>query len=476
MSQAIHETKKVDLRKYPNKSSSARADAKNQLTIGDLHGNALKLIYFLIKENVINISEKQYYELVKIYRTSLLELNAEHLSRFNQILNAATLNEVNTVRLIGDELADRGENDYFTLKVLEKLGENDVHIEILLSNHGYEFLKNSAAENLLDPELNLLGGQARSLSRLSYLLDSDIIKPEDISNIIEKYYKLNLKAISYTIDKSSTRPSITIYTHAPVGLETIEATANLFNVPYNSKTPMDLGKTIDKINHAFTELLKKNQLKEHMTAEFDLGEGDVSIEYPLLRLTWNRCHQSKASVNPGHKKKYPIRFVHGHDGPGKPYFKNFTNLDNDLGKYMRGIRGWNQWVGEYNSLYSQEISALERESLQQEQKAEAIEKLNGYISERREQQSSTKSEYTSNWAGWFKLQGRSASVKISAATKVVSGLNGEAVSAALTDDEVTALSKDRLGAIIKGLSGIGIDAIELTTSSAKKPATNFDVN
>ena len=70
----------IDLREYPKPFS----ESNNQdLTIGDLHGNTLKLIYFLIKEGIVEMSEKDYESLVKLY-DSIPDLSKEQFKEMKK--------------------------------------------------------------------------------------------------------------------------------------------------------------------------------------------------------------------------------------------------------------------------------------------------------------------------------------------------------------------------------------------------------
>ena len=93
-----------------------------KITIGDLHGNAMKLIFVLVKHGFIRgLTNEDYNEFVKIYQTPVDQIAKEHLDRFNAILDNSSLefNNVCKLNMLGDEFADRGSNDYFTLKILK---------------------------------------------------------------------------------------------------------------------------------------------------------------------------------------------------------------------------------------------------------------------------------------------------------------------------------------------------------------------
>src|SRR5581483_9960414 len=125
----------VNIDDCPPADAKHPANIQNQLTIGDLHANGLKLLYFLVRQNVLEISSTDYATIVRIYLKSAHALTKQDLVDSNNIIANAKVNPVGTIRLLGDELADRGENDYFVLKILEKLSKENISIEILLSNH-----------------------------------------------------------------------------------------------------------------------------------------------------------------------------------------------------------------------------------------------------------------------------------------------------------------------------------------------------
>jgi len=136
----------------------------SEVTIGDLHGNSMKLMFMLIKHGVAKgISDDDYKNLVEIYKKvpskapwhgeEVKELTKKDITEFNQILDKLVFNTEIGVRLIGDELADRGSNDYFTLKILEKLRKNNVPVEITVSNHSIDFLHATEKQTDFTPPL-----------------------------------------------------------------------------------------------------------------------------------------------------------------------------------------------------------------------------------------------------------------------------------------------------------------------------------
>jgi hypothetical protein len=230
-------------------------------------------------------------------------------------------NKKTSVRLIGDELADRGNNDYFTLKILQKLHERGVGLEILLSNHSAEFIKAYEIQQLNSHNKfvsqNLDSRFITSMINLQILIDKKLIDKKEVFSIYQTVYKPNLKLISYTLH--SKNKAIVLYTHAPAGLEAVKLIASELDTDYKDGKLAELTETIDKINNEFQEkYVQENNIR-------DLLE----IENPVYTFIWNR--EYKILERPEQKSGYKLSFVHGHDSR-EPSQKNFYNLDTDLGK------------------------------------------------------------------------------------------------------------------------------------------------
>lgn len=493
--------RKVDIYEYPVKDFENLIQQDTQLTIGDLHGNAIKFLFFLIRQKVLFMPEEDYADLVKIYNTreqnqklrvlqkmSGLNLNESYnqvlralenlnkfeafvrnaqieepepdfndflinlevsiialafskcenpellkqinvdleklhtfllrgayydderdrvyrdmanfdeenkkgtwkrlidnlhtfqnfrinlnestniikeviksqLNRFNEIIEQAKVTETKpaVIRLIGDELSDRGSNDYFTLKIFEKLGKANIPVEIILSNHGIEFVRVyerdlEIFDDIVDDKIcykTIIGlEQDRSIQNLGRSIKCGLVSADDIKDIVENYYKPNLKLISYTIDESTN--TMTLYTHALVGLETVADLASTFFVDYDDENIEELAKTIDEINKAFKIYVDNG-------AVFDVADLANSENNPIYRLLWARKDEFEIN-RPAEKNGYHLKYVHGHDGAGyvddacKEYV---INLDNQLGKAEGDIEWTEGNKGIYTILISQKTS------------------------------------------------------------------------------------------------------------------------
>lgn len=335
----------VDIFRLPTLDLQHREHKEIQITIGDLHGNAMKLMFMLVKHGIAtNIDEAEYKELVRIYETSVHNLTVASLEGFNRILSKVTFNSACLVRLIGDELADRGSNDYFTLKIIEKLHISRVPVEIILSNHSIEFIEARETQNNFHAPL-LRDGHAQSMENLQILVEKGIVRREEIWTIADTCYKPNLRAISYSLSEDKT--AITIYSHAGIGLNTIQSLADKLSVAYQDSSASDLAQTIEIINQKFQEHVRNNTVNSLYTRE-QMYRGyqgcDDLRDAPFEFIMWNRLYQH--IHRPISHNRYSVYFAHGHDSRVLTR-DNVYNLDNQLGKPEQNS-------GRYSVLYSQE--------------------------------------------------------------------------------------------------------------------------
>jgi hypothetical protein len=332
----------VDIYQPPSFDERYKSDTAIQITIGDLHGNAMKLMFLLVKHGIAtNLNDNDYFRLVEIYIWPLRLLTKQHLDDFNRILSNITFHAGSLVRLIGDELADRGSNDYFTLKILEKLKQHHVPVEIILSNHGVEFIEAYEKQDAFVPPM--LFQYASSMISLQYLIEQGLVERDEIIAIANNSYKPTLRALSY----SRSDNNITIYSHAGIGLNTIQTLAQKLEVDYQDTTTDELAQTIDNINAAFQQYVQSNTVNTLYTRDKMLQgySGYVELcDAPFEFIMWNRVYDN--IHRPTSQHDYSMHFVHGHDTDDKQYGSHIFNLDNLLGK------GQYFSQGAYTVLYS----------------------------------------------------------------------------------------------------------------------------
>lgn len=354
MTQEILKQDQVDIYQKP----TINKIQYQQVSIGDLHGNAMKFIFFLIKEGIFDLHQKDYLALASIYQQDFNLLDDEevkgYLHQFNHLVDKLVLKRKALVRLIGDELADRGQNDYFILKILQKLKQQDVPVDILMSNHSIEYIE--ATERLEERsgkfdttilDKPFFQGHASSLHNLENLRQRGLISTKEVLEITSTSYKPNIKAVSYSL--SEDQQEITLYSHAGIDIHVIALLAEKFNVDFKDDTAVQLAQTIDQINLHISTHIDKGNLHSLYTAEMQeagyRGFVPLSKESVLEYIMWNR-HYHDLKRAPVHKG-YNVNYVHGHDS-GESCHENIYNLDSPLGKTVN--RGFNK--GSYLALGS----------------------------------------------------------------------------------------------------------------------------
>ncbi|RUR17506.1 Dot/Icm T4SS effector Wip [Legionella septentrionalis] len=373
-----------------------------ELTLGDLHANAVKLLYCLVRAGFFEISSAHYERIVEIYGTfmdtvdaclvedkklkaqqflppNIAEIKPQNdifkpaqalLAEFDELLaNIKVTNQGVLLRLLGDEVGDRGANDYFILKILEKLRKASVPYEILISNHALGFIEAyELAQRFEYPSLGM--DQARSLYNLQKLIDHNLITRSQVVNLINYAYKPALKALSYSLDHANN--TITLYSHAPVDLTIIKFLTEKFNekyqkdlrvgITYQDESIEELAETIECINKEYTVHAELNFI--HILYDRESIGCDPyakpNAQNPFEMLTWNRDYEQiqRATKHKG----YNIHYVHGHDATGVTDECSYWNLDNTLGKTSISY-GYNaaarkiynsNFYGEYTILVSDE--------------------------------------------------------------------------------------------------------------------------
>ncbi|KTD42412.1 Dot/Icm T4SS effector Wip [Legionella quateirensis] len=410
--------KNVDIYSVPNQFESSLGS----LTLGDLHGNPIKLIYFLFhhqiigfKKEVANIQEP-YQQFVAVYerfgdiiqtyqeqqtillftqhkitnteeriarierqlasalhhdtskiphltnqkqqitehlQTILLtKKSLEHqlfeqkeqcrscLEQFNLFMSTLELKDNKTqIRLIGDEVADRGNCDYFTLRILELLQKNHSTVRILLSNHGCEFIY--AYEQLLNghpflPLGNIIDTQITSFMGLKLLLEFDLINKEELSSLVKHSYNPALNIIDYSLNEEG----ITLFSHAPIQFDGIRRVAKRLGIDYDDSTKEALAGTLVQINSQFQNYAETNtiHLLIHNNTIHDKANmsEDERTASPLIYFIWNRWSQAKDTdtARPAIHNGYTLTYVHGHD-PYQSKLPHIHNLDTLCGKESR---------------------------------------------------------------------------------------------------------------------------------------------
>lgn len=337
---------------------------KGSITIGDLHANVMKLIHFLMSYGVIYFpqdAQKHYAELVQIYSDveqlflELSELKEEglglgeafkvygsrikdRLDQFNNVIDLLKIcDSPPLVRLIGDELADRGCNDYFMLKMIVFLKQNNINLRINLSNHGNAFL--FYYDNFFyakEKNKPITSEQRPSLKRFKSLLrDFEYISCDKVKDWVENYYLPSIYAIDYQIEKKK----ITLFTHAPIEFGIIARIAKQLKLEPTFTCLSELTQLIDNINAVITKEIQAHNLYQFAYASSKGRTREYRLENnPLYYLVWNRWNDAleQENSNPDKIENFELIYVHGHDSYQSTNNHVF-NLNNLSGKESYAI-------------------------------------------------------------------------------------------------------------------------------------------
>ncbi|KTD06359.1 hypothetical protein Lgra_3136 [Legionella gratiana] len=329
--QLIH----CDLRLFPHQES----EVDYEISMGDLHGNALLLLNFLIRYGVIKINQRDYEIFVQIYCLPSEKLTKEHINCFNRIIDSSSVNLLKKIRFLGDMFADRGSNDYFTLKILAHLHKHHLDYEIILSNHDVEFLLFFELYGFDKPykEITISSVVTESLQMLIKIVRNGWVNKEWLQLAITKAILPKLKALSYTYEKVNEEDLLIIYSHAPIDLHVISKIANELNVPFDDSHALSIKNSIISINQQLQLKYTDGNLAKLFSGLFN-PRVNVSgmAARGLERLIWNRTYEDlKRECR---HKDLMIYYVHGHDSSGLSQDNVFV-LDGLLGKSLGNMQG-----------------------------------------------------------------------------------------------------------------------------------------
>lgn len=344
-----------------------------QLTIGDLHGNTLKLLYILVRHALIDLSTEQYDEIVRIYKTPTELMTQELIARFNFIIDKIVIRKQTLlIRLIGDETADRGQNDYYTLKLIQKLIRSNIKLVIIISNHAFDFISTYeryiAMNKTLPPHLH--PGFANSLINLKKFIDQGLISEGEFLDLANNYYKPCLKLIDYSVDFNSN--TLTLFSHAIIGLDLVNSICSFMGVPYMDDSIHNLIRTLDILHEVFKTHISNNSIYTLINPWYPGTPPVDLLRYnPLVYLMFNRNFVSTGDhlFRPCIHNLIKLFFVHGHDFT-EPTELNIINLDrfNIVGKTVNDSFGLYSYLRSDDPVFSCALRSVKAEEPQSKYK------------------------------------------------------------------------------------------------------------
>lgn len=191
------------------------------VTLGDMHGNALKLFYLLCFHDCFesemyhqNHLENLYYEFHELYEKDADDFDTQFVADAVALVDKLVFRSDCSVRFIGDLLADRGKNDFLTLLLIKRMHVCALPYTIILSNHDAEFFY--ALETNTDdaPRVTRMSDrkQFRSANNLAKLLKKGLIDIDELKTWMQTCIYPYVKVIDIEEYNNVT----VVYTHAPV--------------------------------------------------------------------------------------------------------------------------------------------------------------------------------------------------------------------------------------------------------------------
>ncbi|ASQ45286.1 hypothetical protein [Legionella clemsonensis] len=416
----------VNIYECPAVSECYQVKQGSEITLGDLHANTMKLLFTLVFHGIARIPEENYQELSKIYKKDKHE--RKDYQQFAELLESMefvdeTIRKTLLIRLVGDDFADRGRNDFFTMLLLNKLASVKIQVKSLASNHTIEFIEaiekelkrrenekalpaqaitgreeEEITEQLDNPQESVRGSDfepsrffgfsvQKSMILLKWAIEEDkTVDWEEVVSLYNNIYRPMSCVLSYTLDHENN--GITLYSHAPIDVEVIQNLAKAWEVKYDDRTPQALAASIDRINQHYQQYAGSNQIHklydpQDMTAaasEYNLIDKQKN---PFLFLMWNRDYT--AINRSAQHNGYFVSYVHGHDSGELIASANVRNLDNELGKYDE------KTLGKYTAVCTMRGPALAK--TREATVGAQIEQF-GFLGQRRQRQEATSSAAT----------------------------------------------------------------------------------
>lgn len=342
----------VDIRSFPSIHPILHGRNGDEIVIGDLHANTIKLFYFLIRHGVIHrMTEAQYAFIVAICSKSAEDLTRDDLNEYKERLRSLCYNKNVTVSLIGDELADRTDTcDVLTMLLIRELREYQVPVKIHLSNHTSQMIEACELKTGFTSTM-LSARDCLSMRGIDTIIRNGLMTADEIYVLYEEYKKA-FRVNSYFIDFPLVGKAVMyLMNHAAIDLINIRhQTEFLLSSP--SLPPVgspvslhELTATLDGIDKKFRIVVSGNwihDIYEKKSVEYAYaGLCDLRDDC-FAEVMWNRKYDSlKRAEDQG---EFLLRYIHGHDD-GDQDVENVCNLDNILGKSAEHC------VGDYSIIY-----------------------------------------------------------------------------------------------------------------------------
>lgn len=280
----------------------------NTYVIGDIHGNAQKLMYFLFHTGIVLASKAVQEGIRKSYKTKDYALFKESIKKL--VIHKLNIKTVKLI-LIGDTLCDRGQSDFMILLIYKLLFDNKVNFTICLSNHDSAFI------HQMDHFINsdIFCGNFTAKPACSF--DLNKLSKDDLDMCVNIYTNIYLPRLKFVVYLKGPNKQEIICSHAPCNYKMIN-----YICP-NAKN-LSLRDLVDTVNKKLQNSISNNNFC------YDWIEG----EGRCYNFIWNR--EVVQARNRGR-----ILNIFGHVGSEDDIVNDYQiNLDTDLGKVpQKRLRG-----------------------------------------------------------------------------------------------------------------------------------------
>ncbi|MFL9989633.1 hypothetical protein, partial [Paraburkholderia sediminicola] len=148
-----------------------------KIAFGDMHGNTLMALEFLIQADVLQLPEPGGELLWDAIKAAITTGKVSDAAAFRALLSQLVVNPSRKdagIILIGDLLADRGQNDFLMLTLFSFLSENRIDFKIILSNHDLDFILN--IKNILAKYKELLVAESSNSAGRTREQDNELFQ------------------------------------------------------------------------------------------------------------------------------------------------------------------------------------------------------------------------------------------------------------------------------------------------------------
>jgi len=315
-----YEEQKFDLHAPDFSARVNDPELVQHFAIADLHSNTIKLLCILINRGAVSVNPELYQSLYDCYYNFPVFFNENDSSKLLPFDQYDAVDKINFFRqeirkikvsedaknkfflLMGDGFNDRGRCDIFTILLLQELSSQGLVFSILISNHDLGLLYAYANDYFSLPadEINrdfpkkygINVEHCHSLYSMNALIAQGFIDRNELRAMVKNVFVNRLKALEFLLVEQT--KNFYLFSHAPIGLETVKSMAEKLLIDFRDPKPKELGLIINQINEKFSANICSDNLTNFLAENFVVNEVDVldSLSHPFRRACWNRSEKS----------------------------------------------------------------------------------------------------------------------------------------------------------------------------------------